>query len=183
MPFRFVKISNNEVVFEKNIYKINQALDIGRIKRWQADLLKANNWKCFNICKHKGIIEIKDNKILFTPRTSNEKSLKLPKTMDELKIKTMIPSQKHVEFIKFNKLFNIGNFKWVLGDESNIVVEDFEDRKDVVAKLVGTDEDLAKFKDLVRTKHFETCDISLYFNIEQVIDELAFSNANIIKDE
>ena len=159
---RFVKISNNNVVFEQNIDRINYALKISRINQWQADLLKVNNWKWFKICKHKGIIEIKDNKILFTPRTSNEKPLKLPKTADELR--TLKNSQeyvsKKVEFTRFNELFNLGNFKWLLGNANNITVEDFEDRKDVVAKLVGSAEDLANYKEAVRTHHFETYDIS-----------------------
>lgn len=184
MPLRFVKIANNSSVFEKNLEKINYALEIGKIKQWQANLLKDNNWKWFKICKHKGIIEIKDNKIWFTLRTSNEKPLKLPKTVDELK--TIKSSQEHkqtfVEFIRFNDLCNIGNLKWILGDSSKIVVIDFEDRKDVVAKLVGTDEDLTKFKELVKYSNLETYDISSYFSIEQVIDELALNNVNI-RDE
>jgi len=113
---RFVKISNNAEVFDKNMDIINLALQVGRIKQWQADLLKSNNWKWFKICKHKGIIEVKDNKILFTLRTSNEKPLKLPKMVDELKtIKSaQLVSLKLVEFTRFNSLFHIGNFKWLL---------------------------------------------------------------------
>ena len=168
--------------------KINYALELGRINNLQADALQANNWKWLKICHHKGILEIQNGKIYFYPRTSWDIPIKLPKTVDELKSlkgKSEYFQAKKLEFIKFNELCNIGDRKWILGaQENNIEVQDFEERLDVIAKLVGTKEDLQKFKEWVKYQDLEEFDISPYFNIDQIIDGLeGFNSKNTIKDE
>jgi len=126
-------------------------------------------------------MEVQNEQVLFALRTSTLEPLKLPRNLDDLKF---LPSSyrkdlRMVEFFKFNERCNMSNFKWVLGSsDSQINVDDFEERKDIIAKLVGTDEDLANWKLFVNTRSFELYDISPYFNLEKAIDELAFLNSN-----
>jgi hypothetical protein len=67
----------------------------------------------------------------------------------DLKFSNEVLSKEKIEFIKFNELCNIGNLKWVLGDSlnSNIEVQNFEGRPDVITKLIGTKNDLKEFKE------------------------------------
>jgi hypothetical protein len=69
--------------------------------------------------------------------------------LEDLKYSNEVLSKEKIEFIKFNELCNISNLKWVLGDSlnSNIEVQDFECRPDVIAKLIGTKNDLIEFKE------------------------------------
>ena len=184
----FVKIVKNIFMYEFNNLKIDNAVKLKKITEIQAIFLRSNNNKCRDICKHKGLLEIQDGKIYFYPRTSWDRQIKLPKTVDELKSlkgKSEYFQAKKLEFIKFNELCNIGDRKWILGaQENNIEVQDFEERLDVIAKLVGTKEDLQKFKEWVKYQDLEEFDISPYFNIDQIIDGLeGFNSKNTIKDE
>jgi len=69
-------------------------------------LLTANNWKWFKICKHKGLMEVKDQKILFCPRTSNEKFLKLPRDLYDLKHIKINQNMdlRMIEFLRYRKI-------------------------------------------------------------------------------
>ena len=84
-----------------------------------------------------------------------------------------ILSKEKIEFIKFNELCNIGNFKWVLGDplNFNIEVQDFEGKTGCYCKINRHKKWLIEF------------DISSYFNLDETIDELVLFNLNIVKDE
>ena len=117
------------------------------------------------------------------PRTSWELSLNRPRTLEDLKYSNEVLSKEKIEFYRFNDLCNIGSLKWVLGDSlnSNIEVQDFEGRPDVIAKLIGTKKDLIEFKEWVANQNLEHFDISPYFNLDETIDELASSN--VFKDE
>jgi hypothetical protein len=80
-------------------------------------------------------------------------------------------------FYKFNELCNIGSLKWVLGDENdNINIQSLEDRTDIIARLVGSLDDLSDLKEWVANTNLEYFDISPYFNLDKAIDELASSN-------
>ena len=180
---RFVKIVNNTIIYDQNKLKIINALKDKKINSIQAKLLDSNNFKYYGICKHKGLLEIQNNKILFVPRTSWELSLNRPRTLDDLKYSNKVLSKEKIEFIKFNELCNIGNLKWVLGNENDdIEFQDFEGRPDVIAKLIGTKKDLIEFKEWVSNQNLEHFDISPYFNLDDTIDELTIFNS-FIKDE
>jgi len=87
-----------------------------------------------------------------------------------------------MEFYRFNELCNIGSLKWVLGDANdNINIQSLEDIIDVIARLVGSLDDLSDFKEWVANTNLEYFDISSYFNLDKAIDELA--GFNIVKDE
>jgi hypothetical protein len=78
----------------------------------------------------------------------------------------MILMRKKIEFIKFNELCNIGNVKWVLGDaKDNINIQSLEDRTDIIARLIGSLDDLG-----VANTDLEYFDISPYFNFNQTME-------------
>jgi len=64
----------------------------------------------------------------------------------------------------------------------NIKIQSLEARPDIVAKLVGTVQDLEYLKEWVRNTDLDEFDISPYFNIDKVIEELEINN-NLIEDE
>jgi hypothetical protein len=66
----FVKITNNSTIYDQNKIKIFNALKEKKINSIQAKLLNSNNSKYYGICKHKGLLEVRNNKILFVPCTS-----------------------------------------------------------------------------------------------------------------
>ena len=188
--FIFVKIVNHYIMFRSNISKIATALETGKITKDQARDLYFNNYKWNKICSHKGLIDISADRIFFIPRTSYYKSINLPKTVNEIKAidfnnNLTVLNEKKIQFIKFNEFCNIGNKKWVLGyNQDGIVVQDFENRLDIIAKLIGSQEDLIKFKSWVKIQNLEEFDISPFLKLDQMIEELhAFNFNNVIKDE
>jgi hypothetical protein len=60
----FVKISKNTIIHDQNKIKIFNALEEKKINSIQAKLLYSNNSKYYGICKHKGLLEVQNNKIL-----------------------------------------------------------------------------------------------------------------------
>jgi hypothetical protein len=68
--------------------------------------------------------------------------------LEQIKANREIFSEKKIEFYTFNEKCNIGSFKWVLGNAvDNIKIQNLEDRSDIVARLVGSYEDLEYFKE------------------------------------
>ena len=87
--------------------------------------------------------------------------------------------RKKIEFYRFNEKCNIGSLKWVLGTANitdNIKVQSLEDRPDIIAKLIGPTKDLEYLKEWVINTDLDEFDISPYFNIDQVIEELELNN-------
>ena len=185
MKFEFVKIVNNNLLHKANIVKINEAFELGKITKIQTKLLLLNNSKWKETCNHHGLLGNQDNKIIFVPRTSYNYKLSKPRTFEQLKVNSEIFNEKKIEFYRFNELCNIGSLKWVLGNTiDNIKIQSLEDRPDIVAKLVGSYQDLEYFKEWVSNTDLDEFNISPYFNMEQTIDELFSSNIkNNIKDE
>lgn len=184
MKFKFVKIVNNELIHTGNIVKINEAFKLGKITKIQTKLLLSNNNKWQETCDHQGLLGYNNNKTIFVPRTSYNYKLTRPRTLDQLKANSENFNEKTIAFYKFNDLCNIGSLKWVLGNADDIKIQNLEDRPDIVAKLIGTNEDLEYFKEWVSNTNLDEFDISPYFNIDKSIDELFSSNIkNNIKDE
>ena len=183
MKIVFVELLFNHIIYNNNIRLIDLALAANRINKEQAKWLYSNNDKWSDTCNHKGLLYIEGNNYYFITRTSKAKLIKLPRTFDEYSNK--IPNQK-VETKIFNKNCKIIKTKWVLGSEGNERFEyrSLEERQDVIARLVGTQEDLQKFKEWAKKLNLQEYDISPYFNISKTIDELAILNSlNTIKDE
>ena len=179
---KFVKILNNYPIYQNNIIKINNALHSNKITQIQSKLLLSNNSKWYNTCEHKGLLGFKDGKIIFIPRTSYDYILSKPRTLEQIKANTEVFNEKKIEFYRFNELCNIGSLKWVLGNEDdNINIQNLEDRTDILARLVGSLDDLNDLKEWVANTDLEYFDISPYFNLDDTIDEL--TSSNLIKDE
>ena len=185
----FVELLNNSFIYYTNSKLIKQALADKRINKEQSYILSSNNRKWFETCNHKGLLFKENDKFYYVTRTSMNSKLELPNISYKITNKQYVGSYKkqYAEPIVFNNNCNIINKKWLLSNNDSINKVEYrslEDRPEIVSKLVGTNEDLAKLKVLVKHLDLKEFDISPYFHMEKTIDELALLNiASTIRDE
>lgn len=187
-----VELLNNAAIYGRNVGLIKKAFDDQLLNKEQYHILLLNNRKWFETCNHKGLLFKENDNFFFVTRTSTYNKLELPniyyknQSLQYLGKVKVYNKKQYAESIIFNNNCNIMNKKWLLGNNSTNIVEyrSLEDRPEIVSKLVGTNDDLDKLKFLVKNLDLKEYDISSYFNIEKIIDELAFFNIKSpIRDE